>query len=76
MNASKEEIIEIINKVGVASDVANIRGDMTLKEAGIDSLETMNVFLGVEEKFGVKIPDEDIDALTTIDSIVAYLQRQ
>jgi acyl carrier protein len=75
MNVTQDQIIAIINEVGVAKDISGIKGSSTLKEAGIDSLEVMNVFLGIEEKYGIKIPDEDVDALNTIDSIVAYLQK-
>jgi acyl carrier protein len=75
VNVSMEEIIAIINDVGVAKDISGIKGSSTLKEAGIDSLEVMNVFLAIEEKYGIKISDEDIDELNTIDAIVAYLQH-
>jgi acyl carrier protein len=75
MNVTQDEIIAIIDAAGVAADISGIKGSSTLKDAGIDSLEVMNVFLGIEEKYGIKIPDEDVDALNTIDSIVAYLQK-
>lgn len=75
MNATREEILAIIENEGVSVDLAALRENALLTEAGIDSLEMMNVFLAIEEKFGIKIPDEDLDALSTIDGIVAYLQR-
>jgi acyl carrier protein len=75
MNATREEILAIIENEGVSVDLAALKENALLTEAGIDSLEMMNVFLAIEEKFGVKIPDEDLDALSTIDGIVAYLQR-
>lgn len=75
MNATREEILAIIENEGVSVDLAALKENALLTEAGIDSLEMMNVFLAIEEKFGIKIPDEDLDALSTIDGIVAYLQR-
>jgi acyl carrier protein len=32
-----------------------------LKEAGLDSLDIVNLLFAIEEKFGVKIPDEDLE---------------
>lgn len=75
MNVTREEMLGIIESAGVSVDVAAIKSDTPLSKAGIDSLEMMNVFLAIEEKFGIKIPDEDIDALDTVDGIIAYLQR-
>lgn len=71
-----EEIVAVIKDVGVTADVSKIKGDTPLSGAGIDSLEMMNVFLGIEEKYGVKIPDEDISVLRTVNDIVSYLKRQ
>ena len=75
MNVTQAELISIIEAAGVTADVSKIQGSTKLTEAGIDSLEMMNVFLGVEQRFGVKIPDEEIDALGTIDQIVDYLKK-
>lgn len=76
MQVLTDEIIAVITAVGVSADVSKIRGDTRLSEAGIDSLEMMNILLGVEEKYGVKIPDEHISALRTVDDIVNYLQSR
>lgn len=75
MNVTQENIFTIIENVGVSADTSKIKTDVTFKQAGIDSLEMMNVFLGIEEKFGIQIPDEDIAGLNTIENIVSYLQK-
>jgi acyl carrier protein len=75
MNVTQEEIFSIIENVGVSVDVAKIKANMPFNEAGVDSLELINIILEVEEKFGIKIPDEDIDTLNTVDNIVSYLQK-
>ncbi len=75
MNVEQEEIFSIVVSTGVSVDVSTIKDDTILSEIGIDSLEMMDVLLKIEEKFNIKIPDEDIDALNTIDSIVSYLQK-
>lgn len=76
MKVSKEDILAIIDDVGVETDITTIEEEMTWKEAGIDSLEVMNVFLRIEEKFGIKIPDEEVDELNTIQATLAYIRNK
>ena len=76
MNVTHEEIVSLIEGVGVSVDVSSISGDAQLRKAGIDSLEMMNVFLAVEERFNVHISDEEGDSLIAINDIINYLQRQ
>lgn len=74
MNVRSEQIVALVQASGVSADVSSIKGDMPLRDAGIDSLDMMNVFLAIEENFGIKIPDDDISKLDTVDNIVRYLQ--
>lgn len=74
MNASAQDIVTILENAGLTADVAAIGNADSLKAAGIDSLEMMSVYLGIEEKYGIHIPDQDLDQLDTIDNIVRYLQ--
>lgn len=73
MNVKHEEIMEVIQSSGVAADLNNVSNDTSLTEAGVDSLDMANILLGIEEKYEVKIPDEDMDQLDSIDAIVKYL---
>ncbi|MBL1263700.1 acyl carrier protein [Methylomicrobium sp. RS1] len=76
MHATQQDIISILENAGLSADVSAIQGNTDLiKEAGIDSLEMMSVYLGIEEKFGIHIPDQDLDRLDTIDNIIQYLQK-
>ncbi|MGJ0484857.1 MAG: acyl carrier protein [Methylomicrobium sp.] len=77
MNVTQQDIIAILENAGLSADVSTIKSDTNLaKEAGIDSLEMMSVFLGIEEKYGIHIPDQDLDRLDTIDNIIDYLQNR
>ena len=46
-----------------------------LKEAGLDSLDIVNLLFAIEEKFGVKIPDEDLEEkeLLVFGNLVKFL---
>jgi acyl carrier protein len=72
----KQEVIEIIRGVANLDKSANLDTQSSLKELGVDSLEVMNVFLNIAEKYEIEIPDEEIDRLDTIDMIADYLKRR
>lgn len=73
MKATVENVKEVIAEAEVLGDVSEMVNDMPLREQGIDSLDVVNVYLLLEEKFDVKIPDEDLDKVQTIDGIVEYI---
>jgi len=76
MKATVENIKEIIVEADVLGDVEEMKSDVALSEQGIDSLDVVNVYLLIEEKFDVQIPDEDIDQVKTIDNIVEYVNNK
>jgi acyl carrier protein len=44
-------------------------------DLAIDSLTMVEIMVAAEETFGVEIPDEELTNLTTIDAVVAYIER-
>jgi acyl carrier protein len=73
-NVTLESIREIINGVDpINASAFELDPEESLAGQGIDSLEMMSIFLGIEEKFDIKIPDEDTDKLDSIASIMEYL---
>jgi acyl carrier protein len=79
MKATIKSIKNTIVETDVLDDVSNIdniKSDVLLSEQGIDSLDIVNVYLSLEEKFGIKIPDEDLDRVQTIGAIVEYINNK
>lgn len=50
--------------------------DKKLLDYGLDSLDFSAVLLALEEKYGLMIPDEDMDSLETVNQISAYVKRK
>ena len=59
------------NVMGV--DAMAMGEEDSFKQAGIDSLDQINVLLAIEEKHGYKIPDEDVKLCKSIRSTLDYL---
>lgn len=76
MKATVENIKEVIAEAEVLGDVSDMVNDVPLRDQGIDSLDVVNVYLLLEEKFDVKIPDEDLEQVQTIDAIVEYINSK
>jgi acyl carrier protein len=78
MAASQDEILsglaEIVNEVaGIpAEDVASEKS--FVDDLDIDSLTMVEVVVAAEEKFSVKIPDEEVKNLKTVGDAVNYIE--
>ncbi|MGH8868978.1 MAG: acyl carrier protein [Actinomycetes bacterium] len=79
MAMSQQEIqtglAEIVNEVaGIPAE--DVQGDKSFTDdLDIDSLSMVEVVVAAEEKFGVKIPDDDVKNLRTVGDAVSYIER-
>ena len=76
MKATVENIKEVIDEAEVLGDISEMKSDIAMSEQGIDSLDVVNIYLLLEEKFDIKIPDEDLNKVQTIDNIVEYINKK
>ncbi|HYP23330.1 MAG TPA: acyl carrier protein [Actinomycetota bacterium] len=47
-----------------------------LKDLDLDSLDTMELTLGLEERFGIEIPDQELEGLATVADAVGLVERK
>ncbi len=63
----------IIDKLGVEED--KIVPDASfVDDLGADSLDTVELIMQLEEEFGIEIPDEDAEKMTTVKSVVDFIE--
>ena len=56
-------------------DVAEVTEDASfIDDLGADSLDTVELVMALEEKFGVEIPDEDAEKITTVKEAITYIE--
>lgn len=41
-----------------------------------DSLDVVELVMGLEERYGVEIPDEDLPSIKTIGDIIRYIESK
>ncbi len=44
------------------------------KDLGADSLDTVEIVLAIEDKFGIEILDESAESILTIGDVVRYVE--
>ena len=66
-------LAEIVNEItGVAA--AEVQSDKSFTDdLDIDSLSMMTIVVNAEEKFGVRIPDDEVKNLTTVGDAVSFI---
>ena len=79
MAASEQEILaglaEIVNEeTGIPTDDVQPNKSFT-DDLDIDSLSMMTIVVNAEEKFGVRIPDDDVKNLSTVGDAVSYIAK-
>lgn len=47
-----------------------------IDDLGADSLDTVELVMALEEEFGVEIPDEDAEKMTTVGDAVKYIEEK
>jgi acyl carrier protein len=45
-----------------------------IDDLGADSLDTVEVVMALEEEFGIEIPDEDAEKITTVGEAAKYIE--
>ncbi|MDD5195449.1 MAG: acyl carrier protein [Candidatus Omnitrophica bacterium] len=47
-----------------------------IDDLGADSLDTVEVVMALEEEFGIEIPDEDAEKITTVGEAIKYIDEK
>ncbi len=45
-------------------------------DLGADSLDTVELVMALEEEFGIEIPDEDAEKMTTVGEATTYIENK
>ena len=44
-------------------------------DLGGDSLEVVDLLMSIEDEFSIEVPDEDVENIKTVGSLVAYIEQ-
>ena len=77
MALSEQDVLaglaELVNdETGIAADAVQMDKSFT-DDLDIDSISMMTIVVNAEDKFGVKIPDEEVKNIITVADAVKYI---
>lgn len=55
------------NAITEETDIAN--------DLGADSLDVVDMLMSLEDEFDVEVPDEEVENLTKVGNLVAYIEE-
>lgn len=65
----------IFNALGLSGEPEQISDDQPLfgRGLGLDSLDALELVVGIEEEFEVSINDDDVSSLSTVNKMADYI---
>ena len=74
---SQEEILQKVCSIvseQLSVETGEVKSDSNFQnDLGADSLDTVELIMELEEEFGIEIPDEGAETITTVQAAVDYL---
>ncbi len=68
-----DKIKEVVPKFGVDADAVTL--DSTLEDLDMDSLDVVEVMQAIEDDLGIRVPDEDLEDLSSIGDAIAAVVK-
>ena len=65
----------VVEQLDVAEDEVTPQASF-VDDLGADSLDVVELVMGLEEEFDVEIPDEDAEKITTVQEAVGYIDEK
>ena len=74
MSDIEKKVKEIIaDKLGV--DESEVKNEASFaNDLGADSLDTVELIMEFEKEFGISIPDDQAEKITTVNDTIAYIE--
>jgi acyl carrier protein len=64
----------IVEQLGVDAEEVTPEASF-VEDLGADSLDTVELVMALEDEFGIEIPDEEAEKITTVQLAIDYAQK-
>lgn len=64
----------IVDQLGVNAEQVTDEASF-IDDLGADSLDTVELVMALEEEFGMEIPDEEAEKISTVKAAIEYIEK-
>ena len=65
----------VCEQLGVSAEEVKLEASF-IDDLGADSLDTVELVMAFEEKFGIEIPDDAAETIQTVQNAIDYIQSK
>ena len=79
MAEKREEIFNALKEhlVGRGIEAEKVTPEADLQQdLGLDSLDTVEMTVGLEDRFGIEIPDSELEGIRTVNDAVELIEQK
>lgn len=70
----KQTIFELLKRIAPDTTPSELKPDENIRETlNIDSFDTLQFIVALNEQLGIAIPEEDYGKITTLKALVSYI---
>jgi acyl carrier protein len=73
----RDAVLRAIRRVAPEVEPDEIDPAVSLRDQlDIDSMDFLNIVIGIDKELGVEIPEQDYPLVTTLDGCVSYIEAE
>ncbi|KAI4378902.1 hypothetical protein MLD38_016321 [Melastoma candidum] len=70
-----DKVCKIVKKQLALPDDSSLSGESKFSALGADSLDTVEIVMGLEEEFGISVEEESAQAITTVQEAADMIEK-
>ena len=76
MEVTINDLKKILGSTSFGKNAELLDENDSLREEGVDSLDLLDFYLNIEEHYAIKIEDEDVAGLLTLNDYMNYVSNK
>ena len=70
-----QKVCDIVKRQLALPEGSSVTGESKFAALGADSLDTVEIVMGLEEEFGISVEEESAQSITTVQEAAAMIDK-